>query len=104
MWRLGEQGGREMGDWRGRGGVWRAAVLGARRAGEVKSDGPGLGWLSSWDRFSKLMPAPLLPPSALRCKQYGLCLEASKDEDEEGLSIVSYSENLRSPSFPSWER
>ena len=36
---LGEQGGREMGDWRGRGRVRRAAVLGARRAGEVKS-----GW------------------------------------------------------------
>ena len=36
---LGEQGGRETGDWRGRGRVLRAAVLGARRAGEVKS-----GW------------------------------------------------------------
>lgn len=40
MWGLGEQGGREMGDWWGRGRVWRAAVLGARRPGEVKSDGP----------------------------------------------------------------
>ena len=37
MWGLGEQGGREMGDWWGRGGVWRAAVLGARRPGEIGS-------------------------------------------------------------------
>jgi len=71
VWRLGERGGWEMGDCRGRGGVWRAAVLGARRAGEVKSDGPDLGWLSSWDRFSKLRSPPLLPASALRANRRG---------------------------------
>lgn len=65
--------------------------------------GPGPGGLSSWDQLCLHLLPLLFAFSALRGKEQVSCLEDPKDEDWEVLSVIPYSEKLRSPGFQEWE-